>query len=51
MKECLRLVKLKGLGRKRSWPVSRYSLGILLKGLRKTTKVSVGVLAEIQRFR
>jgi hypothetical protein len=33
----------KGCGRKRSWPILMYYLGICLEGLRKTTKLSVGI--------
>jgi hypothetical protein len=32
------IMNLKGFGRKRSWPILRYYLGIHLEGLRKTTK-------------
>jgi hypothetical protein len=44
-------MNMKGLGRKWLRSISRYYLGIHLKGLREITKISVrdmGVLIEIQ---
>jgi hypothetical protein len=37
-------MSLKKLGRKQSWPTSRYCHGVCLVGLRKTIKTSVTIV-------